>query len=162
MNQTILIGVVVVLLAIQLGLINITPLTSLFNGSGYNSDSDAEYASGSRRKHSKHKSKRKVRSRHSHSTSKSPPVDNPRDSKLPKIQSDLTPIALLNSNSKHQGYIRGTDLYSQNENVPWKSQRNLFGGGDDDQDDTEEIQMRIMEELEEEHYNNSKLIPNSV
>ena len=74
----------------------------------------------------------------------------------------LTPIALLNSNSKQQGYIRGTDLYSQNENVPWKSQRNLFGGEDDDQDETEEIQMRIMEELEDEHYNNSRLIPNSL
>jgi len=162
MNQTILIGVVVVLLAIQLGLINITPLTSLFSGSGYDSDSDAEYATGSRRRHSKRKSKRKIRSKHSHSSSKSPNVDTRGDDKLSRIHGDLTPIALLNSNSKQQGYIRGTDLYSQNENVPWKSQRNFFDGGEEDQDDTEEIQMRIMEELEDEHYNNSRLIPNSV
>lgn len=178
MNQTILIVGFVILLAIQIGFINIKPITGLFQGSGYESDGDEDYDDTRRRNkrrtkhHRRHTKSNEIAdkyipgteihhhpqsatqssiSKKSHSGgSGSGRRHSPTDEEL------MTSLDSLTSDISRKIPIRGSEL-TQDQSIPWKQTPNPRGysGGDD----PEEIQMKIMEELEANTMNHSQLMP---
>jgi hypothetical protein len=168
MNQTVLIVGFILLLAIQIGFINVKPLTNLFQGSGYESDGDDDY--DDTRRHRKRKSRHMYRQKMSRTTGvelekhipgteiHSHPHSTQKSRKQNSVEEELmTSLDALPSDISRKIPIRGSEL-TQDQSIPWKQTHNTprsYSGGDD----PEEIQMKIMEELESNSMNHSQLMP---
>lgn len=171
MNQTVLIAGIVILLAIQFGFINIKPIMNLFQGSGYESDGDDDY--DDTRRHRKRRTRNHRRHRvvvgeepekhipgteiHSHSHSQTHSSQKSR--KQTSLEEELmTSLDALPSDISRKIPIRGSEL-TQDQSIPWKQGQNNTSRGYSAGDDPEEIQMKIMEELESNSMNHSQLMP---
>ena len=143
---------------------------NLFQGSGYESDGDDDY--DDTRRHRKRRT-RNHRSRHrapageetekhipgteihSHSQTHS----SQKFRKQSSIEEDLmTSLDALPSDISRKIPIRGSEL-TQDQSIPWKKSHNNTSRGYSAGDDPEEIQMKIMEELESNSMNHSQLMP---
>jgi hypothetical protein len=175
MNQTILIVGFVILLAIQIGFINIKPITGLFQGSGYESDGDEDYDDTRRRNKRRTKHHRRhaktnesaekyipgteIHHHHPHSATQSSISKKSQSGgrrHSPTDEELMTSLDSLPSDISRKIPIRGSEL-TQDQSIPWKQTPNTreYSAGDD----PEEIQMKIMEELEANTMNHSQLMP---